>query len=153
MTYYQSLSAAGFAATAISYGPGRMGFGLFVPEFRSEFALSSAVVGFVSGLGFFGFFLGLIIAQVLLIRRGPEAPVLSGLVAATSGMVLVALAPNLLVLAIGVFLAASSAGFAWTPFNDAVHRKVFDCRQADGAVTDQHRHQYRHCRCRHRGAS
>jgi len=126
MTYFQSLSAAGFAATAISFGPGRMGFGLFVPEFRAEFALSSAAVGFVSGLGFFGFFLGLIIAQALLIRRGPEAPVLSGLVAATSGMVLVALAPNLLVLATGVFLAASSAGFAWTPFNDAVHRKVFD---------------------------
>jgi predicted MFS family arabinose efflux permease len=126
MTYYQSLSAAGFAATAISYGPGRMGFGLFVPEFRSEFAMSSTLVGFVSGLGFFGFFLGLVLAQVLLIRRGPEAPVLSGLVAATSGMVLIALAPNLLVLATGVFLAASSAGFAWTPFNDAVHRKVFD---------------------------
>jgi len=126
MNYFQSLSAAGFAATAISYGPGRMGFGLFVPEFRAEFAMSSAVVGFVSGLGFFGFFLGLIVAQVLLIRRGPEAPVLSGLVAATSGMVLIALAPNLLVLATGVFLAASSAGFAWTPFNDAVHRKVLD---------------------------
>lgn len=27
---------------------------------------------------------------------------------------------------VGVFLAASSAGFAWTPFNDAVHRKVRD---------------------------
>lgn len=126
MTYFRSLSAAGFAATAISYGPGRMGFGLFVPEFRSEFAMSASAVGFVSGLGFFGFFLGLIIAQLLLIRRGPEAPVLSGLIAATSGMVLVALAPDLLVLAAGVFLSASSAGFAWTPFNDAVHRKVLD---------------------------
>ena len=101
-----------------------MGFGLFVPEFREEFAMSSAAVGFVSALGFVGFFLALLLAQALLQRRGPEVPVLTGLVAATLGLGIVALAPNLPVLALGVFLAASSAGFAWTPFNDAVHRKI-----------------------------
>ena len=124
ITWVKSLSAAGFAATAISYGPGRMGFGLFVPEFREEFAISTAAVGFVSSLGFLGFLLGLLVAQALLTRRGPEVPVLTGLGAATAGLGVVALAPNLPALALGVFLAASSAGFAWTPFNDAVHRKV-----------------------------
>ncbi len=103
-----------------------MGFGLFVPEFRSAFSMSSSSVGLVSSLGFTGFFLGLLIAQWLLNRRGPEFPVLSGLSAATVGLAIVALAPNVAVLAVGVFLAASSAGFAWTPFNDAVHRKVRD---------------------------
>jgi predicted MFS family arabinose efflux permease len=39
-------------------------------------------------------------------------------------MGVVALAPSVPVLAIGVFLATSSAGLTWTPFNDAVHRKV-----------------------------
>ncbi|MDF0601085.1 MFS transporter [Psychromarinibacter sp. C21-152] len=126
ITYFQSLSAAGFAATAISYGPGRMGFGLFVPEFRSAFSMSTTAVGFVSSLGFVGFFLALLAAQRLLVRRGPECPVLAGLAAATAGMGLVAIAPNAAVLALGVFLAASSAGFAWTPFNDAVHRKIRD---------------------------
>ena len=101
-----------------------MGFGLFVPQFRAEFAMSSATVGFVSSLGFLGFLLGLVIAQAMLMRRGPAAAVLSGLIAATVGLGLVAGAPGLPVLALGVFLAASSAGFAWTPFNDAVHRKV-----------------------------
>jgi len=103
-----------------------MGFGLFVPQFRSAFEMSTSAVGFVSSLGFLGFFIGLLIAQKLLEWRGPEAPVLSGLVAATAGLGLVALAPNVFVLAIGVFLAAASAGFAWTPFNDAVHRKVWE---------------------------
>lgn len=126
MTYHQSMSAAGFAATAISYGPARMGFGLFVPEFRSVFSMSSTTVGLVSSLGFCGFFLGLLIAQMLLDRRGPKAPVLTGLGAATLGMGTVAIAPSLPVLASGVFVAASSAGFAWTPFNDAVHRKIRD---------------------------
>jgi predicted MFS family arabinose efflux permease len=124
MTYFQSLSAAGFAATAISFGPARMGFGLFVPEFRSVFSMSQSMVGLVSSIGFAGFFAGLLIAQFFLNRKGPEFPVLSGLIAATLGMGTVALAPNVPVLSAGVFVAASSAGFAWTPFNDAVHRKV-----------------------------
>lgn len=123
---FWSLSAAGFAATAISFGPARMGFGLFVSEFRSAFELSTSTVGFVASLGFFGFFIGLLIAQARLARRGPGSPVVSGLAAATLGMGIVALAPNLPVLAIGVFLASSSAGLAWTPYNDAMHRKVRD---------------------------
>ncbi len=126
MTFFHSLSAAGFAATAISYGPGRMGFGLFVPEFKSTFSMSSSTVGLVSSLGFVGFFIGLLIAQFFLNRKGPKFPVLTGLTAATIGTSIIALAPNVAVLAVGVFLAASSAGFAWTPFNDAVHRKVRD---------------------------
>jgi predicted MFS family arabinose efflux permease len=123
---FWSLSAAGFLATAVTFGPGRMGFGLFVPEFRSAFSMSSSTVGFVASLGFFGFFLGLLIAQANLTRRGPGSPVVTGLAAATTGMGVVALAPNLPVLAIGVFLATSSAGLAWTPFNDAIHRNVRD---------------------------
>lgn len=123
---FWTLSAAGFAATAISYGPARMGFGLFVPEFRDAFSMSTAAVGYVSSLGFLGFFVGLLGAQALLARRGPELPVLTGLGAATAGLGIVALAPGLPVLAIGVFLAMSSAGFAWTPFNNAVHRTVRD---------------------------
>jgi len=126
MTFFQSLSAAGFAATAISYGPGRMGFGLFVPEFKSTFSMSTTGVGLVSSLGFAGFFVGLLVAQALLVRAGPATPVLVGLGAATLGIGVVALAPGVEVLAVGVVLAAASAGFAWTPFNDAVHRKVPD---------------------------
>ena len=126
ITYFRSLSAAGFAATAISYGPGRMGFGLFVPEFRSVFSMSSSTVGLVSSLGFEGFFAGLLIAQFFLNRRGPEFPVLTGLAAATIGLGIVALAPGITVLTAGIFIASSSAGFAWTPFNDAVSRKVRD---------------------------
>lgn len=103
-----------------------MGFGLFVPEFRSAFSLSTSDVGYVSSLGFLGFFIGLLIAQALLDRRGPRSPVLVGLGAATLGMATVASASNLAVLAIGVFVATSSAGLAWTPFNNAIHRRVSD---------------------------
>ncbi|MCZ0813903.1 MAG: MFS transporter [Pseudomonadota bacterium] len=110
----------------MSYGPGRMGFGLFVPEFKSTFALSSSTVGFIASLGFCGFFIGLLVAQSLLNRMGPKMPVLTGLFAAMVGMSIIALAQNAAMLALGVILAASSAGFAWTPFNDPVHRKIRD---------------------------
>ncbi|MEQ9242589.1 MFS transporter [Roseovarius indicus] len=130
MTHFQSLSAAGFAATAISYGPGRVGFGLFVPAFSGAFSLDGTTIGLISSLGFGGFFLALLTAQFLLNRQGPEVPVLAGLASATVGMALVAAAPSLPVLAAGVFLASASAGFAWTPFNDAVHRKIRDIDRA-----------------------
>ena len=126
ITRFWGLSAAGFAATAVGFGPARMGFGLFVPEFRSAFSMTTSEVGLVSSLAFLGFFIGLLAAQVLLDRRGPGLPVLSGLVAATCGMGIVTIAPSLPVLALGVFVAASSAGLAWTPFNNAIHRNVRD---------------------------
>jgi predicted MFS family arabinose efflux permease len=126
VSFFTSLSAAGFAATAISYGPARMGFGLFAFEFRDAFDLSTSQIGLISSLGFLGFFLGLLAAQETLTRFGPKTPILTGLFAATLGLGIAALATGLWVLCLGIFLAMSSAGFAWTPFNDAVHRKVID---------------------------
>ena len=103
-----------------------MGFGLFAPEFRETFGLSTSALGVVSSLGFLGFLVGLLLAQFLLIRSGPERPVVSGLFAAALGMAIVAFAPNVYFLAGGVFLAATSSGFDWTPFNDAVNRTIRD---------------------------
>lgn len=124
MTSFWKLSAAGFAATAMTFGPARMGFGLFLPEFRSVFSVSTQTAGVISSLGFFGFLAGLLVSQVATNRQGPRLPVAAGLAAATAGMAIVAAAPNLPVLALGVLLAMSSAGFSWTPFNNAVHRMI-----------------------------
>lgn len=120
------LSAAGFAATAMTFGPARMGFGLFLSEFRSTFSISTGMAGLISSLGFLAFLLGLLAAYALTARRGPRLPVILGLVAAARGMGIVASAPSLPILAVGVFFAMSSAGFSWAPFNNAVHRQVDD---------------------------
>jgi len=124
MKPFWKLSAAGFAATAIAYGPARMGFGLFLPQLKTAFPISTQTAGLVSSLGFFGFFAGLLISQAMTDRRGPRLPIVAGLVAATIGMGIVAAAPNLVVLSVGVLLAMSSAGFSWTPFNNAMHRTI-----------------------------
>ncbi|MFG6626731.1 MFS transporter [Sulfitobacter sp. 1A12056] len=104
--------------------PPAWGSGYSCQSSNQSFRCLSRWWALVSSIGFAGFFVGLLIAQFLLNRRGPEFPVLSGLIAATIGLGIVALAPNIPVLATGVLVAASSAGLAWTPFNDAVHRKV-----------------------------
>jgi len=63
-------------------------------------------------------------AQWVMKWRGEAVSVLAGLSLGFIGIGIVAIAPNLSALATGVAIAASSAGFTWTPFNDAVHRAM-----------------------------
>jgi len=126
METFWKLSAAGFAATAITYGPARMGFGLFLSEFRDDFTLSTGLAGVMSSLGFLGMLIGLVVAYATLARAGPRPPVLLGLGLATAGTALVASATSVPILTLGIVLAMTSAGFAWTPFNNIVNRRLPD---------------------------
>lgn len=116
------LPAAGFLATAVAFGPARMGFGLFLPDFRESFQLSTEAAGLIATAAFAAFLAALPTAAAILNRRGPRAPVLLGGAAATLGLALAALAESIWMLAAGVIVAASSAGFAWTPYNNAAER-------------------------------
>src|SRR6056297_806054 len=53
------IASAGSAATAIAFGPARAGFGLFLPQFREAFSISTSVAGVISSLGFAAFLTGL----------------------------------------------------------------------------------------------
>jgi predicted MFS family arabinose efflux permease len=118
------LASAGFIATAIAFGPARMGFGLFLPAFREDFALSTTLAGFVASGGFLAFLLALPLTAWLAVRIGQRAPVVAGALSAAAGFALVAAAPGSAALAAGVALAGASAGFCWAPFNDAAERVV-----------------------------
>jgi predicted MFS family arabinose efflux permease len=112
------LGLAGFAATAVAYGPARTGYGLFVPDFREEFGISTGVAGII-GSGLQGGFLLALVATVLLVGRlGPRLLIAAGGVSSIVGMLLVALAPNQVTLAAGVCVAGMTAGFCWSPYND-----------------------------------
>jgi len=84
------------------------------------------MAGLISSLGFLGMLLGLLAAYATLARVGPRAPVLLGLGLATVGTGLVAGASSLPVLTLGIVLAMTSAGFAWSPFNSIVARRLPD---------------------------
>ena len=117
-----ALPAAGFLATAVAYGPARMAYGLFLPDFRDAFDLSTGAAGFVASAAFGSFLAALPLGAGLLNLFGPRAPVMVGGAAATLGLGLAAAAPNMATLASGVVLAAASAGFCWTPYNNAAER-------------------------------
>ena len=118
------LGLAGFFATAVAFGPARNGYGLFLPEIRDEFGLSTQTLGFVAS-GLYAGYLGALLAVGLFAAAvGPRLPVTIGLFSAALGMGLVAFSPNAAVLAAGVILAGTSAGWSWAPYNDAVAHTV-----------------------------
>lgn len=110
---------AGFLATAVAYGPARMGFGLFLPDLRRDLGISSTFAGAVSSAAFIAFLLAIPAAAWATRKWGVRVPVVAGLASAAAGMACVALAPGPEVLAAGVVLAGASPGLCWSPFNDA----------------------------------
>ncbi|WAP69716.1 MFS transporter [Jiella pelagia] len=114
----------GFIATAITFGPGRMAYGMFLPQLREEFGFGTSTVGAIAGAAFAAFFVALFLTGWLTPRFGPRLPVLIGGCLATAGFALTAYAPGLVTMSIGVALASASAGFAWTPFNSMAEQAV-----------------------------
>ena len=119
MAHPHKLALAGFAATAVSFGPGRIGFGLFLPRLRESFELSGFQAGLITSLAFAAFLIALPPGAGLARRFGPRRPVMLGAALATAGFLIVAAAGNASLLATGVALAVASAGCCWTPFNTA----------------------------------
>ena len=118
------LALAGFVGTAVAFGPARMGFGLFLPAIREDFALSASSAGLIASASFVMFLLGLLVAAWLAVHMGPRLAVAAGALLAVAGFATVARAESVAMLAVGVALAGSSAGLCWTPFNDAAVRVV-----------------------------
>jgi len=118
------LGLAGFSATAATFGPARNGYGLFLPDTRDDFGLSTEVLGLIASGLYVGYLAALVTVGLLAARTGPRLPVLSGLLSAGVGTALVAISPNPAVLAAGVVLAGTGAGWSWAPYNDAVGRTV-----------------------------
>ena len=118
------LGLAGFCATAVTFGPARNGYGLFLPRIRDEFGLSTEVLGFIAS-GLYAGYLGALVAVGLVAARvGPRVPVLVGLASACAGMALIGLTQNVAALVAGVILAGTSAGWTWAPYNDAAEHAV-----------------------------
>lgn len=118
------LGAAGFCAIAVSFGPARAGYGLFLPEFRDEFGLSIQLAGLIASGLQAGYLVSLVAVGLLVARVGPRAPILLGMLAAGLGMAVVAGAPGTIWLAAGIVVAGTSAGWSWAPYNDAVDDEV-----------------------------
>jgi predicted MFS family arabinose efflux permease len=118
------VGGAGLLALVATYGIGRQAYGLFVPTFRQEFALSLDVLGFYASAAQAGYLVATVVTGVATARYGPRVPVVSGCLLLTVGAALTASAPGPVLLAVGITAAGTSAGGAWAPFSDAVDHQV-----------------------------
>lgn len=124
------LISAGVAIIAATYGLGRYAYGLFLPEIREDFGLSTTVLGLIASSSYAAFLAGTAVSSVVAARTGPRLPVVVGGLSAAAGMLLIGLSQGPLVLAAGVVLAGSGSGWAYPPMPDAVARLVSEERQA-----------------------
>jgi predicted MFS family arabinose efflux permease len=118
------VAMAGVLVIAVSYGFARYGYGLFLPQIRSEFALSTSTLGLIGSATYVGYLTALVLVGVLAARVGPRPLILCAGLSATIGMALVAIAPGPGVLVAGLVLAGTSSGWAWAPYSDVVDRLV-----------------------------
>ena len=109
------------------------GSGCFLPYFREDVVLSTTTLGFIASRLYAGYLIALSAVGLLSTRIGPRPPAVIGVVSAGPGMGLVALATNAVVLAAGVVLAGTGAGWTWAPFNDATEHVT--ARSRDGVLS------------------
>lgn len=112
--------SAGVGAVAVGYGLARYGYGLFLPDIRAAFGLSSAALGLIASTAYASYLLAVVSAGALTARFGPRLVVVAGGALAATGMIVIALAPSGSVLALGVFVAGASGGLVFPPFADVV---------------------------------
>lgn len=124
------IGAAGFALIAVCYGLARFAFGLFLPEIRSDLALSTAFAGIIAGGSFLGYCLAILVSAHLSERYGPRPVAVAAGIVACAGLAAIALSSNGAVLAGAVLFAGLSTGLASPPLAAAVAVRV-EARRRD----------------------
>ena len=118
------LAAAGLSLIAVCYGLARFAYGLFVPAFRNTFDLDATAAGVIAAGSYVAYCVGVIAATAATPRFGARPVAVGAGALATAGTTIIALAPDALVLAVGVIIAGSSTGVASPPLAHAVARRV-----------------------------
>jgi|tagenome__1003787_1003787.scaffolds.fasta_scaffold20929349_2 predicted MFS family arabinose efflux permease len=118
------LVAAGIAMVGTAFGLARYGYGLLLPEIRSDFGLSSASLGLIATGSYVAYLVTTAAMAGFGDRVAPQRPVVLGGLAAIAGMVLIACARSSWLLAAGVMVAGASAALAYPPFSTAVARSL-----------------------------
>lgn len=118
------LTGAGLSLIAACYGLARFAYGLFVPVFRSEFALGAGAAGAIAAGSYASYGVALVVTTLATPRFGGRVVAVAAGAVATLGLLVVAAAPNSAVLAVGVLVAGSSTGVASPPLAHAVAHSV-----------------------------
>ncbi|MGG4345695.1 MFS transporter [Paenibacillus lautus] len=102
----------GIAMIGVSYALARFSFGMFLPDIAESLNLMEAALGAVSSLAYLAYCVALLTSSVFIYRAGEHTVVQMAGLSAVLGMIGIAIAPNLYILAVGVFVAGLSSGWA-----------------------------------------
>jgi predicted MFS family arabinose efflux permease len=103
---------SGLSVIAVTYGLTRYGFGLSLPQFRSDLGLTSGVAGGIAASSYLAYCATAVLGLRLVARGGARQALWLAGTSAAAGSLVVAAAWTAPVLAVGALVAGSGAGAA-----------------------------------------
>lgn len=123
------LVAPGLCVVATCYGLARYAYGLFLPIFRQELAISEAWLAYIAASSYASYFLVTLFISLFSSWIKPRTSLLWGGLCAVVGMSIIASSQSVFWLAIGVCIAGISPGLAYTPFSSIIVNLVSPSEQ------------------------
>lgn len=124
MMRHANMVGAAFALTALTYGLTRFAYGLLLPSIRAELSLSATAAGWIGGLAFASYCVGVVLAFTLVDRFGERwITVLAG-TAATGAMAIIVVSWSGWDLGFAMTLGGLSTGLTSPPLASAVARTL-----------------------------
>lgn len=119
-----ALGITGFSLIAVTYGMARFSWGLMMPEVAKEVSFSPQIAGVIAACSYLAYCLAIVCTPLLVSRFGPRMPAMTAALAAAIGLILLALAYTPLMLAVGLFIAGTSAGLSSPALAEAVSQRI-----------------------------
>ncbi|GAA0500673.1 MFS transporter [Salinibacillus aidingensis] len=117
---FSKLVLPGITMIAVTYGLARFSFGLLLPDLNQSLEMSNFVSGMVSSLFYLSYCFTIILSTVITTREGPRRMIIAAGLSAFAGLMLMAVTPNVWMLALGVLLAGGSTGLVSPPYGAAI---------------------------------
>jgi MFS family permease len=102
-------------AAAVAQGFGRFGYALLLPALNADLVHSYAVAGLLGTLNLTAYLAGTLLVSLTAGRLAPATSVRLGLLLTTAGLSVLALAPSVPVLVVGMGLAGFGGAMIWVP--------------------------------------
>lgn len=126
---FSKLVLPGITMIAVTYGFARFSFGLLLPGINESLEMSEFVSGMISSLFYLAYCFTIILSTVITSKEGPRRMIISAGLSAFVGLLLMSIAPNEWVLALGVLLAGGSTGLVSPPYGAAISLWIKENKQ------------------------
>lgn len=126
---FSKLVLPGITMIAVTYGLARFSFGLLLPGINESLEMSEFVSGMISSLFYLAYCFTIILSTVITSKEGPRRMIISAGLSAFVGLLLMSIAPNEWVLALGVLLAGGSTGLVSPPYGAAISLWIKEDKQ------------------------